>query len=270
MKTAKIIFVALVAAALSLMSLNGCDKSVEIDEEPLSDISQTADIETNDIGSSGLNAEEATEETEAPVSEAADTVPLSGVPLGMMNSSDGSKLKNELIEQINMSRTADQEPPEGSDVELDDYYRQVYVGNDISDISEFYFPTVKIDGYELYRVLVSEWTFMYYYAPIEEFSKEKEFEYVFTFETGILLGINRPHWMDNDDPLKALINQHDTQEIPYVLKDNLIYTESHNGIAGQIGNTRFNITVPDTLNDFEFLYALGLKVIETSELVFVK
>ena len=178
------------------------------------------------------------------------------VPLEIMNNYENN-FKNEIIHLIRESKTITKEH---------EMY-QYYAYNKISDITEFYFPTIKIDGYELYRILIDQWTCIYYYAPIKELKKESE--YVFTFETGILLGINRPYWLDNADPLKPEIENREIQNIEYLFKDDLLYTQSQNSIMGLIGNTSFNIYVPNKLNNYEFLHELGLKISETSEMIVV-
>ena len=144
--------------------------------------------------------------------------------------------KNEVIALINKSTTIT--------AEHEDY--QFFTNNKISEITEFYLPAIKIDGFELYRLLIDQWTFMFYYAPVEEL----ENDYSFTFETGILLGINRPY-------------------IDLILQDALLYVESENSMRGCIGNTSFTLLVPDKLNNFDYLYELGLEIIETSELVVI-
>ncbi|MCL2816947.1 MAG: hypothetical protein FWD39_00985 [Clostridiales bacterium] len=174
--------------------------------------------------------------------------------LVIKNIDDGS-YKAALIKEINLSKTAREE----------DARFGVYAQNEISDIQEFYYPSVKIDGYDLYCVEVSKSSFHFYFAPVEELNKEQE--YFYTLKTGILITIRRPGYVDAADPLRPLIEQLNQQGKDYLAEDNILYIQSHNDITAQIFNTWFGVRMPDELNNYDYLRALCFNIIDSIEVV---
>jgi len=171
---------------------------------------------------------------------------------------DSGNFKDELVKQISSSKTANW---------ADEEYSKHFINN-IPRINDFYYPTLKIDGYELFCVEVTPYAFNYYFAPSEEFKKEEW--YHFMYDTGILIQIRRLYHPDFIGSLDPIIEQFDEQGKSYIYQDGLIYRECNNNIYMQIGNTRLSISVPDTLNNFEYLRDLAFQLIETAELVIIE
>ncbi|MDR2532135.1 MAG: hypothetical protein LBC82_04760 [Oscillospiraceae bacterium] len=170
--------------------------------------------------------------------------------------------KEELVNRINKYRTAD----EGS------YEYSIFTRNNLADIKDFYFPLLKIDGYELFCVEVTSISLVFYYAPLNPNKEnlDKNGDYFFCYNSGIEILIRRPEYVDAFDPLKSITEQLNQSGISYLSKEDIIYVESKNDVFSKIGNTWFSVKVPGELNTYEFLRNLALRTIETIELVDVQ
>lgn len=256
-----------------LLAISGCSyESDDLVNSPVEKIIETQTIEhelsheSND--SDHFHVEKNTEDqtTEHELSY------QSGYRFGIANPKDNADIKSELIDYITEFNTLTPSSIEATAANIQDYnfeefYEQAYIDNNISEIESFYFPTVSIEGYKLYRAIIDEWSFMYYYAPIEKL--ESNDEYIFEFNDGILLGFDRPHWIDSENPLGSEINKMNVQNRSYELRNDLLYKPDANSVLGAIGGTRFTLNVPDTLNNAEYLFSIGEAIIQTSELIAV-
>ena len=196
----------------------------------------------------------------------------SGFRFGFANSDAHADIKSELIDYITefnnlTSFDVAEKAVDIQEYDFEEFYNHAYIDNNISAIESFYFPNITIDGYKLYRAIIDEWSFLYYYAPVEKLNTDEE--YVFEFNDGILLSIDRPHWIDASDPLGSEINKMNTQNREYILQNNLLYKPDANSVLGVLGETRFSLIVPDVLNDSDNLLSLGEEIIQSSELVYM-
>ena len=197
---------------------------------------------------------------------------LSFPPLGIdCFGKELDEIKNEIIRHIHIARSIDWEKEnEESPHEFRGEYYQMYWMFNTADITEFYFPTKIIEGYELGGVSVYEDTLVFYYAPSDELNQDTEY-WVNPFTT-ITMWIQRTGNDVASDPLKPIINQLEEQGREFLFEDNLVYEKCINAINGQIGNTRysFRLSVPDKLNNFEFLREVCFEISDTAELVIIE
>ena len=241
----KILAVTIVATTVLVLTI-GCSEM----PEPRRDTEYIKNDETNN--SENEQAEPDTEMT---------LVSHEGVDFEINNIEKEINFKDEILRQISISKTIDKEDK--------DY--QYFADNKIWDIKEFYYPTIKIEGYELCGILLSDNLFRYYYSPVEELELKEGEEYFFNPSTGIRMWIERMKDAFASDPLKPIIEQNEEQDIDYLFKDNLIYTEHLKDIFGRIGDSRFRfrIIVPDKINNFEYLRELCFQLVDTIELVVI-
>ncbi len=262
MKTKSIIAFAMVI--MILLSVLGCSRidkqlieTIQSDSEPLLTNAITSGDETT--------ATHATDDTSTIDSESTAenkvVATLSGYRFGVMDTSNSDNIKEKLLSQIlefqNLSEEDIKERQVTADYDFSEFYSAAYLNNKIDEITEFYYPEISIDGYTLYRAIIDEWSFLYYFGPNEKINSTSE--YTFEFGDGILLGIDRTHWIDTDNPLDAQIKQYENRNKKYILKDNILYVEGYDSIEGIIGNTRFTLHGPDDACDFDSLFAHAKK-----------
>ncbi|MDR2532137.1 MAG: hypothetical protein LBC82_04770 [Oscillospiraceae bacterium] len=162
----------------------------------------------------------------------------------------GTDFKEKIIEHINIAKN----PNENNDI------YNVYPSNRISNLTEFYL-SIKIIDFELFCVSISEYGFIYYYAPVEKLRQREE--YSFSNTDGVEIVIER-----SDSKIPTNLNKI-AQGNSKLTDDNFVY-DGNNQIWGQIRDTVFRITVPNNLNNYEFLRDLAFRLIETSEVVDVQ
>jgi hypothetical protein len=146
-----------------------------------------------------------------------------------------------------------------------------YGMNKVGDIYKFLYFAVKIEGYELYCVLVSEASLSYRYVPTEkldDFRNEKAF---LSMSPNINIKIYRQDWFDNAEvagTMKPKIN-----EWGDLNEDGVVYFEESRVMISQMEDTILSIILPDygvsdeeKKNDYEYLRDLAFEIIETSEL----
>jgi hypothetical protein len=177
------------------------------------------------------------------------------MPLIIKNIARGT-YKEELIKQLGLLKMSEKESLE--------YI--AYTQNKLDILEYFYYPSVEIDGYELYCVEATKYSFQYYYAPKEG----QNGEYWFSHDTGILITIQRPEYVDASDPLKILTDQMDRLGMDYIAEDNFLWGKTNSDMTAQLGDVWFMVSVPDKLNEFEFLVKICQEIIDNSELVVVK
>ncbi|MCL2071721.1 MAG: hypothetical protein FWH07_05750 [Oscillospiraceae bacterium] len=181
-------------------------------------------------------------------------------PLMIENVDD---FRSELLKHFELSRTVGKED--------ENYW--VYSANKIADIKKFYFPTMEIDGYELYRVDVGENATQYYYVSTQLLKDSEDFW--LSASPRIEIFISRPGWIKDTsvDQFESLKEQTREQGPSYLIEDNIIYNkadwESEGHIYTPIGNSVLGISVPEELDDYEFLREIALRFIETAELITV-
>jgi hypothetical protein len=249
MKNKRNVFVITVVITVLLVLLCGC-------AETNNSNSKKNVTETNENNANMIEVDE----VEMGETENQDEVTLIEVAPIIIKNIESGNYKDEIINQINIAKMM-------SDKEHEEYGNYLY--NEIPQMQEFYFPP-KIEGYELYCVSIGKYGIEYYFAP--EFPSEKNLdvngEYSFSYDSGILMVIDRPNSpiLNVTDPLKSIVSDN----YGYILtEDNLAYNENGKFIVAQIGNTLIDITVPDELNKYEFLRELCFEIIKTSELVVV-
>ncbi len=211
------------------------------------------------------------EDSHQPTQNHNDVSPLSAFRFGVEENVAAPNIKKLLLDKIEEFKFMSQrdiidKSSAVQEYDFHEYYEIAFKGASINEISEFYFPNFTIDGYTLYRSVIDEWSFMYYFAPSEML---KEGNYTFEFDTGIMIAIHRSHWIDTENPLAAEIQKLENREATYILKDNMLHEIGSNSISGIIGYTRFVINVPDACSNYDALAALGRKVVESCELVSV-
>jgi len=186
-------------------------------------------------------------------------------PLGISCAGkDLDEIKAELIRHINTAKAADLSRTEDGDFRGE--YYQMYWTEEIFNISEFYFPAIDIDGFELYNVLVVTSGFGFNYHPADEPDKDMAYH----SGDSIAIWIDRPEYFTDYDHLKSWMEQCEEQNINFLLENGLMYVPRWNTVMGQIDDICFTIRVPDNLNDFDFLRGLCLEMIDTAELVIIE
>jgi len=124
----------------------------------------------------------------------------------------------------------------------------------ISEIAEFYKP-IKIDRFVLICVEISEYGFIYYYAPADT----GNFNH-FSNSNGIEIVIERA-----DTKYSATLEEIASAN-NFPITDGFAYSE-RGDVFAQVGDVVFRITAPPSLNSYDYLYSLARQVIDTAELV---
>jgi len=169
---------------------------------------------------------------------------------------EGKDLVEELINEINFSRamTEEQRRENGN-----------YTLNGISEIEEFHRP-IKIDGFELFLILVGERGFAYYYAPVGQQRTQGRHDVSYDSDIRISIG-KRAQDISGVDWLKEVAR---VNEGAILTEDNFVFFQNQEAIAGYVGEDSFTIMVPDKLSNYEYLRDLAWQVIKTAELVNVE
>jgi hypothetical protein len=134
-------------------------------------------------------------------------------------------------------------------------------------ISSFYFPDVEIEGFELVKINISGQFVSYYYNPLRTNGVRISDDYC--SGRGIMLMVDR-----SDFPYRF----YETIEEFYesnslnggVLRGEFVYNKTAKSIYWFVDGVMFRISVPDELNDFEYLRDLAYQVIDSAELVDVQ
>jgi len=172
------------------------------------------------------------------------------VPL-MFDVDENTNLKDVILNEIHASKTVDRNH--------EDY--GMYSEHKISDIEEFFVPTIEFEGFELFSMFFDEAGFVYEYAPIERAEN-----YAHHYETGYQIRIGRPGYQKKSTPevLEGLAQEDDTysEEKGFVQSGYSIYT--------QIGDSILRVDVPYELADYEYLRDLANQVIKSAEKVDVE
>ena len=138
-----------------------------------------------------------------------------------------------------------------------DEQHMAYSWNNVADLTEFYLIGVEIEGFELTHISIGRYGFTYSYRCIVG------------SEGSFTIHIRRLEYPLTPDEAWQIIKEQ-ILERPggaYLTEDGMVYVEGTSSIRARIGNTWFNIRVPDRLNNLEFLHNLALEVITTHELV---
>jgi len=183
-------------------------------------------------------------------------------PFQIIIPESGVNLKNEISSQLDrahasfeMTSTSDVNGAQAH-IEESDF---AYMFNDIASLSEFYLVDVKIDGFILTEIEISRYGFTYVFRCIED-------------SWGNEISITMQRLEDSLTPDEAwqIVSEQALNDIRgHLIVDDMIYRDRVNSILARIGNTYFNIRVPDRLNNYEFLRDLALEIIASSELVFL-
>jgi hypothetical protein len=145
----------------------------------------------------------------------------------------------------------------------------------LSGLTEFYFPNVRINGFELWWAEVTPAEIWYHYAPInpDEALLNDEGVYEWCHYSGILIRMARADVTDFYPLLGAPLREVMLELADYTprpegeLKDGFLYLPGWNSIMGKLDGTRFEVRMPANLNDYDFLRDIAQQVIETAELV---
>jgi len=231
---------------LSILLLSGCgrtdrsDSNETITEDDIANYPETVSNQTeNYINKNESEEISNTEETVSIQKELLEPSPPSEKSrIGILDSNGDFEVREELLKDV-----------------------KEYGG--ISKDEELYYPKLKIEGFKLYRTVIDEWSFLYYYAPESKLSEE----YIFEFNDGILLGYDRTHWIDTEDPLGSEMRKYDLQNIEYTYKENILVRKNTAQVEGVVGNTRFTLIATDKMNDEELLFELGKAVIDSTETI---
>jgi len=230
MKKQKYLFISLITMSILFLVLYGCAKS---DKSGLNVADTNADSNTDDIYHSWNS------------SFLIDDI------------GEESNFKDVILRHIKDSRTATRENENYS------AYRQTK----LSDMQEFYYPSLTIEGYKINQVNIYDDTYFFYYVPVDE-SKRMQEEYMFDSpDKGLIIGISKTEYADPSDPLKFFRDDLDKGNTSYIAEDNWIYLEFNKLIMMQIDSTWLMIRMPDKLNDYEYLRGLCKELLETTELI---
>ncbi|MCL1831735.1 MAG: hypothetical protein FWG45_02340 [Oscillospiraceae bacterium] len=201
---------------------------------------------------------------ESDSSLAVDRVEASYAPLVILGSDRNAEkvdFKNELVAAIQSSRS----------MSKNDERHGTYSINKISEITEFYFPTHEIDGFEMSCLGVLSGAFTFDYAPLNPTDEmlDKNGNYCFSMDSAIQLSIVREGAFDDipSPPTLGSIARGGGE-----IRGDFVYDDSpyHTLIAGLIGDTWFYMYVPKELNEFETLRDMANQVVKSAELVKVK
>ena len=181
--------------------------------------------------------------------------------------------RSELLRHFEASRTVGEE---------DENY-SLYLLNEIADIKEFYFPTMEIDGYELYAVEAGQGGMRYYYALTEMLKNSDDLLFVPVIEITILFP-KAISGVDFEHPFESWI-EIAREEGKSLTEDNMLYRDfegyaeygGHGIITAPIGDMVFSISVPSyptndafvRVDEYEVSRELALRFIETAELITV-
>ncbi|AEV70079.1 hypothetical protein [Acetivibrio clariflavus] len=119
----------------------------------------------------------------------------------------------------------------------------------LSSIDYFYVPTAEFDNHELFQIEVLKYYIIYYYLPKDIIKSSQPF---FDYDTGIKIMFSRKPV--KDDPLTPIVKQTGIS----LTEDNILYDKNRNNAFFAAGDTCMSITVPDELNDYNYLKNLGL------------
>jgi hypothetical protein len=141
--------------------------------------------------------------------------------------------------------------------------------NRISEITEFYFPTIEIDGFELYSVAIFDSALVYIYARI---GRDNDFGIGISGPDSITIFIDRTETLNEQGRVYTfaeLVENSVEQGFDYHTESRMLHSPDSAIIVAPWGDTSVRIDVPQELNTYEFLRDLALRVIETMELVTV-
>jgi len=243
MKTKKSTFAMIIAVSMLLAIFSGCSESVN-DEI----------LNGDERATQPVNVQEH--------SETEREIMRTPVPFGIEidDFTDLEAVVDEILEQIEIA----EEISEG-----DEEYG-IYQIHRISDIEEFYVPTIEIDGFELRSVEVLGGAFLFYYVPTSSDGVGVDRYGAPLFYLGLMIQLQIGR-TDGDVSFAKTIEEF--AEVfnvdDLVIRDGFIYVEDNNLIAGLMGETWFDMRVPYSLNNFETLRDLATQVVDSAELVVV-
>ncbi|MDR2532138.1 MAG: hypothetical protein LBC82_04775 [Oscillospiraceae bacterium] len=185
--------------------------------------------------------------------ESEEILPLASFMPVIISDVENGDFRKAIINKINISQLMDEEQHQADGS---------YKANKISEITEFYYPTIKFEGYELYSVAIFDGVFIFRYVPLEFVGDD----------TSILLDIADVIEISirRFDQFRAEAKQAQNEGWGYLSEDGMLYAEEYSNIVAQIGNTTVRIDVPKKFNSYEFLRDLAFRLIETSEVVDVQ
>ncbi|MCL2201295.1 MAG: hypothetical protein FWB75_04955 [Oscillospiraceae bacterium] len=173
-------------------------------------------------------------------------------PLRIQNPGNLIDFRNEIITRLTQSEAVGLSGTEAASSMM------AFEANDIVPLSEIYFVTVEIDGFELREIEVSKSSVRYSFRCIE----------VRDWGDEILIAIQRPSRYYSPGEVWQIVTEQLTREgRGRTTDDGMIYESDISRISAMMGDTRIIIRVPDRLNSYEFLRDLALEVIATSELI---
>jgi len=234
MKIKKIL--ALLLVATIAIPLGGCEQTL-----PRETGDATIDSETGDVSTDMPSPHDDIAETTIFVSENGD-------------------LRSAMINEINMARTMDRETLEKNTNAV------AHEINKVAEMTEFYYPRVEIDGYELHRVDVDESAYVYMYAPVG--ADERLYG---VWESKVIrILVCRPEnfrEQSNTDIFRETVEYSVSTGFGILSEDGMLYSEKHGLIVALMEDTEIQVEVPPSLNSYDYLHSLARQVIDTAELV---
>ena len=186
------------------------------------------------------------------------TSPSVPSPFVIMNPGNLADFKNEITTQLTATNVQafSYNATNGLPDPLTESNMLAYFDHDVASLSEFYFVTVEVEGFELVAVEVSSYDVSY------------DFHCVGTGEERISISILRPsNYNSPDEVWQIVTNQLINHFGGQLTESGMIYEPDISRITARIGDTRIRIRVPDRLNNYEFLRDLAFEIIATSELI---
>jgi len=259
MKVAKHFFTIAISFTL-LILLSGCIK------EPV--LSNIADLKDSGIGfvqTTGNELISSTHEKPAPSAFSEPELAVSASvpsPFRIVHN-NLIDLKNEMATRLSLSDYQVTSENADNDISRNNSIREnnifAYHFHEVASLTEFYFVTVEIEGFELIELEISKYGVTYLFRCIE------------TTGRGITISIRRPSNYSSPEEVWQVITEQALQHFSGSLSESgMIYHLNSMEILSRIGDTWFSIRVPNSLNNYEFLRDLAFDVIETSRPVVVE
>jgi hypothetical protein len=173
--------------------------------------------------------------------------------------SDG---KSAIIRALNDSRTFN-EGVRFTDEEkqqLDSFYKD----NRILELKEFYLPTIKIDGFELYRIEINSRNFRFLYAsPGRDY---EEMSQNYRHGSGFCVTISRPNTANYVAEYRKSVSENfHTQD--WLRENGIIFITGSGIITVPMDDMSVSIEKLSKSNDYEYLRDLAFRVIDSVKLV---
>jgi hypothetical protein len=173
--------------------------------------------------------------------------------------SENGDLREAITNEIEMARTMNRNELErNSNASNHDVNR-------VAEITEFYFPSIEIEGFELHNAAIFDSTLIFTYAPLNTTRD------VVSIVPTIRIFVGRPEWdrKQGGDIFHDTVRESVESGFGRLTESGMMYAED-GLIFARLGDTTLRIDVPAELNRYEFLRDIALQIIDTAELVDVE